>query len=288
MEYKTMRNKTKVPMLGLGCYKSEAEEGIRAVRSAIEVGYRHIDTANFYENEVYVGKGIRESGIERSELFVVSKIWPTSYKTPETAVEYSMKALNIDYIDMYLLHWPGLNEYARYHAFEALLKYKEKGYFKEIGVSNFKKEHLEALTEKFGIVPVMNQIELSPWLQKKEDYQYCLEKDITMTACVPFAKGFILSEPQLERIAEKHNKNVGQVILRWNIQRGNCVIPKSSKPHRIADNFNIFDFELDEEDMSVIAGMENGNAYCSDSSVFTGDFWNIEEYLLDRDKGRIS
>lgn len=284
MEYKVMRNGMKVPMLGLGCYKSEAEEGIRAVRSAIEVGYRHIDTANFYENEKYVGEGIRESGIDRSELFVVSKIWPTSYKTPEVAVEYSMRALNIDYIDMYLLHWPSQNEYARYHAFETLLKYKEKGYFKEVGVSNFKKEHLEGLISRFGIVPVMNQIELSPWLQKKEDYQYCMENDITMTACVPFAKGNILSEPKLMEIAEKHHKNVGQVILRWNIQRGNCVIPKSSKPHRIADNFNIFDFELDAEDMSVIAGMENGNAYCSDSSVFTGDFWNIEDHLLNKEK----
>lgn len=284
MEYKVMSNQMKIPMLGLGCYKSEAEEGIRAVRSAIEVGYRHIDTANFYENEWYVGKGIRESGIDRSELFVVSKIWPTSYKTPETAVEFSMRALNIDYIDMYLLHWPSQNEYARYHAFEALLNYKEKGYFKEVGVSNFKKEHLEGLIQRFGIIPVMNQIELSPWLQKREDYEYCMERNITMTACVPFAKGEILKDSELLKIAEKHNKNVGQVILRWNIQRGNCVIPKSSKPHRIADNFNIFDFALDEEDMERIAGMENGNAYCSDSSVFTGDFWNIEDHLLNRDE----
>lgn len=283
MEYLTMRNGTKVPMLGLGCYKSEEQEGVEAVKSAIEVGYRHIDTANFYENEKYVGKGIRESGIAREELFVVSKIWPTSFKTPEVAIEYSVRALNIDYIDMYLLHWPSQNEYARNHAFETLLKYKEKGYFKEVGVSNFKKEHLEKLKETFGFYPVMNQIEISPWLQKKEDYQFCKENDITMTACVPFAKGNVLTEPQLIEIAEKHHKNVGQVILRWNIQRGNCVIPKSSKPHRIKDNFDIFDFELDDEDMKIIGMMENGNSYCSDSSVFTGDFWNIEDHLLNRE-----
>ena len=244
MEYITMRNGTKVPMLGLGCYKSEEQEGVEAVKSAIEIGYRHIDTANFYENEKYVGRGIRESGIDREKLFVVSKIWPTSFKTPEVAIEYSMRALNIDYIDMYLLHWPSQNEYARNHAFETLLKYKEKGYFKEVGVSNFKKEHLEKLKETFGFYPMMNQI---------------------------------------VEIAEKHGKNVGQVILRWNIQRGNCVIPKSSKPHRIADNFNIFDFELDADDMAVIGTMENGNSYCSDSSVFTGDFWNIEDHLLNRE-----
>ena len=257
MEYITMRNGTKVPMLGLGCYKSEEQEGVEAVKSAIEIGYRHIDTANFYENEKYVGRGIRESGIDREKLFVVSKIWPTSFKTPEVEIEYSMRALNIDYIDMYLLHWPSQNEYARNHAFETLLKYKEKG--------------------------MMNQIEISPWLQKKEDYAFCQENDIVMTACVPFAKGNILNDPKLVEIAEKHGKNVGQVILRWNIQRGNCVIPKSSKPHRIADNFNIFDFELDADDMAVIGTMENGNSYCSDSSVFTGDFWNIEDHLLNRE-----
>ena len=283
MEYITMRNGTKVPMLGLGCYKSEEQEGVEAVKSAIEIGYRHIDTANFYENEKYVGRGIRESGIDREKLFVVSKIWPTSFKTPEAAIEYSMRALNIDYIDMYLLHWPSQNEYARNHAFETLLKYKEKGHFKEGGVSNFKKEHLEKLKETFGFYPMMNQIEISPWLQKKEDYAFCQENDIVMTACVPFAKGNILNDPKLVEIAEKHGKNVGQVILRWNIQRGNCVIPKSSKPHRIADNCNIFDFELDADDMAVIGTMENGNSYCSDSSVFTGDFWNIEDHLLNRE-----
>ena len=130
---------------------------------------------------------------------------------------------------------------------------------------------------------MMNQIEMSPWLQKKEDSAFCQENDIVMTACVPFAKGNILNDPKLVEIAEKHGKNVGQVILRWNIQRGNCVIPKSSKPHRIADNFNIFDFELDADDMAVIGTMENGNSYCSDSSVFTGDFWNIEDHLLNRE-----
>ena len=283
MEYITMRNGAKVPMLGLGCYKSEEQEGVEAVKSAIEVGYRHIDTANFYENEKYVGRGIRESGIDRSELFVVSKLWPTSFKTPEAAIEYSMRALNIGYIDMYLLHWPGQNEYARNYAFETLLKYKEKGYFKEVGVSNFKKEHLEKLKETFGFYPMMNQIEISPWLQKKEDYSFCQENDIVMTACVPFAKGNILNEPILIELAKKHHKNVGQIILRWNIQRGNCVIPKSSKPHRIADNFDIFDFKLDPEDMAMIGTMENGTSYCSDSSVFTGDFWNIEEHLLNRE-----
>ena len=255
MEYITMRNGTKVPMLGLGCYKSEEQEGVEAVKSAIEIGYRHIDTANFYENEKYVGRGIRESGIDREKLFVVSKIWPTSFKTPEVAIEYSMRALNIDYIDMYLLHWPSQNEYARNHAFETLLKYKEKGYFKEVGVSNFKKEHLEKLKETFGFYPMMNQIEISPWLQKKEDYAFCQENDIVMTACVPFAKGNILNDPKLVEIAEKHGKNVGQVILRWLVQRGIIPLAKTVRKERMLENIDIFDFELTDEDMQLISDM---------------------------------
>ena len=282
MKYLTLKNGTKLPMVGLGTYQATKEECINAVLSAIDTGYRFIDTANFYENEEFVGKAVHESGIDRDQIIVSSKIWPTSFKTPEVAIEYSLKMLNLDYIDLYLLHWPGQNEYARYHAFEALVKYKEKGYLKEIGVSNFKKEHLISLHDKFGFYPAMNQIELSPWLQKREDYQYCREKGIAMTACVPFAKGKILEEPELKKIASAHNKNVGQVILRWNIQRGNAVIPKSSKPSRIASNIDIFDFELSDEEMNIIFSMENGNHYCSDSSVFTGDFWNIEDHLLNK------
>ena len=139
MLYKEMNDGRKIPMLGLGCFKAAEDECVKAVEAAISVGYRHIDTALMYENEQYVGQGIRNSGVDRSELFVVSKIWPTCYNDPKKAVEYSMKALNIDYIDTYLLHWPGRDKDARYHAWEALLDYKEKGYFKGIGVSNLRK-----------------------------------------------------------------------------------------------------------------------------------------------------
>jgi len=279
-----MNNGLEIPMIGLGCFKSEEDEGTLAVESALKTGYRHIDTANFYENEKFVGKGIKnsikEGIVKRDEIFVVSKIWPTSFTNPEKAIEYSLKSLDIDYIDAYLLHWPGLDKDARYKAWEAILKYKDKGFFKTIGVSNFKKAHLEDLYQKFGVIPALNQIEISPWLQKREDYAYCKEKGIVMTACVPFAKGNILKDETLIEIGEKYDKSSAQVILRWNIQRGNCVIPKSSKPHRIASNFDIFDFELSSDEMEKINGLENGNMYCSDSSMFTGDFWNIEEKLL--------
>lgn len=279
-----MNDGFEIPMLGLGCFKSE--DTAMAVETALSVGYRHIDTANFYENETYVGKGIRSSirnsVVKRKDVFVVSKIWPTSFQNPERAIEYSLKSLNIDYIDAYLLHWPGLDKDARYKAWECLLKYRDKGYFKSIGVSNFKKEHLEDLIEKFGIIPSLNEIEISPWLQKREDYACCKEKGIVMSASVPFAKGNILSDEKLIEIGKKYGKDVGQVILRWNLQRGNCVIPKSSKPHRIKSNFNVFDFELSKEDIDIINSMENGNTYCSDSSVFDGAFWNIEDNLINK------
>lgn len=280
MENIRLRTGTKVPVLGLGCFKSEAETGERSVREAIEAGYRHIDTANFYENEKYVGEGIRKSGIQREELFVVSKIWPTSYDNPRLAIEYSLESLDIDYIDMYLLHWPGLDEYKRYQAFEECMRFKEKGYLKEVGVSNFKRHHLEEFKAHMGFYPAMNQIEISPWLPKKEDLSFCLENDIVVTACVPFAKGEILNDPILKKMAEKYNKTVGQVILRWNVQRGNCVIPKSSKPERIRENMDIFDFEIEPGDMKIIGEMETGQSYCSDADYFTGDFWTLEKNLL--------
>lgn len=280
----TMNNGLEIPMLGLGSFKSQ--DTVAAIETAISVGYRHIDTANFYENEALVGEGIRKSInksiVSREDVFVVSKIWPTSFTNPEKAVEYSLKALDIDYIDAYLLHWPGLDKEARYKAWECLLKYQEKGFFKSIGVSNFKKEHLEDIIQKFGIVPALNEIEISPWLQKKEDYEYCKKNEIIMSASVPFAKGNILSDENLIKIGQKYGKDVGQVIIRWNLQRGNCVIPKSSNPKRIASNFNVFDFELSQEDMAVLNSMENGNSYCSDSAVFDGAFWNIEDNLISK------
>ena len=283
MEFANLNDgKSKAPMLGLGCYQASDNEVVQAVQNALDVGYRHIDTANFYENELYVGKGIRASKVDRTDLFVVSKIWPTSFRQPEKAIEYSLKAMDIGYIDVYLLHWPGVDVKLRYRAWESLIKYREKGYFKNIGVSNFKQEHLNDLIQKFGIIPAMNQIEISPWCQKKTVYKYCKQKGIVITACVPFARGNILTDPVLQDIATKYGKSVGQIVLRWNIQRGNCVIPKSSHRERISQNFNIFDFSLEEEDMERISLLEDENAPCyvSDSSAFTGDFWNIEDHLL--------
>lgn len=280
MLYKEMNDGRKIPMLGLGCFKATENECIKAVEAAISVGYRHLDTANMYENEQYVGQGIRNSGIDRSEMFVVSKIWPTSFNNPKKAIEYSMKALNIDYIDNYLLHWPGRDKDARYRAWEALLQYKDKGYFKGIGVSNFKKEHLMDLKDKFGVDPCMNEIEISPWNQKPEDYAYCQAHNIVMSASVPFAKGDVLKDPVLMDIAAQHGKEVGQVVIRWHLQRGNCVIPKSSKPSRIESNFQVFDFELTQEDMDRIAQLDYGKCYSSDSSLFNGGFWHIEDTLL--------
>ena len=279
--YKVMNNGCKIPMVGLGCFKAGEESCVRAVETAISVGYRHFDTANHYENEKYVGQGIRNSGIDRSEVFVVSKIWPTSFHEPVKIIEFSLKALNLDYIDAYLIHWPGLDADARYRVWETLMRYKDMGYIKGVGVSNFKKAHLIDLKEKFGVAPCMNEFEISPWLQKPEDYQYCQEHNIVMSASVPFAKGDIMGDPTLQEIAKKHNKNVAQVVVRWNLQRGNCVIPKSSNPERIRSNFQVFDFALDQTDMDRIAALDREKHYGSDPFKFTGDYWHFEDAYSD-------
>ena len=183
--YKVMNNGCKIPMVGLGCFKAGEESCVRAVETAISVGYRHFDTANHYENEKYVGQGIRNSGIDRSEVFVVSKIWPTSFHEPVKIIEFSLKALNLDYIDAYLIHWPGLDADARYRVWETLMRYKDMGYIKGVGVSNFKKAHLIDLKEKFGVDPCMNEFEISPWLQSRRTISTVRS---TISSCLPVSR----------------------------------------------------------------------------------------------------
>ncbi len=279
--YLDLNDGRKIPAVGLGCFKAGQESCVKAVETAISVGYRHFDTANHYENEEYVGRGIRNSGVDRSEVFVVSKIWPSSFSDPVKVIEFSLKALNVEYIDAYLIHWPGRDPDARYRVWETLMKYKDMGYIKGVGVSNFQKKHLIDLKEKFGVDPCINEIELSPWLQKQEDYDYCQQNGIVMSASVPFAKGNVLTDPVILDIAAAHGKNAGQVVIRWNLQRGNCVIPKSSNPVRIESNFQVFDFELTQEDMNRIAKLDYGRAFGSDPTLFNGGYWRFEDAYPD-------
>ena len=254
----TLNNGVKIPQLGLGVFRSEpGPETAGAVTAALEVGYRHIDTAKAYNNEKDVAKGIKDSGIKREEIFITSKV-PTEDIEAKLTYEASMQALDkldTDYIDLYLLHWPITNYI---EAWEVLMRLYEEKKFRAIGVSNFEVHHLQALEQRGLLTPAVNQIELHPTFQQKEVKPYSESKGIFVEAWSPLGgrDHLLIADPVIANIAKKHGKTGAQVIIRWHLQTGNIVIPKSVKPERIADNAKVFDFELDGEDMQAIAAMD--------------------------------
>lgn len=270
-----LNNGMSIPQLGFGCFQLANDEIEQVIRWATEAGYRYFDAATRYENEKGVGNGLRNCGVPREELFVVSKIWPSCFDEPEKAIEYSLKQLNVEYIDSYFLHWPSSSETRRYKAWEALLKYQEKGYLKSLGVSNFTEEQLEKLIEKFGVVPVINQVELHPWYPQTELSNYCRKRGIAVTAWGPIFRGCIKEVPLMEEIGEKYGKSPVQVTLRWHLQHGNIVIPKSSKQERIQANAKLYDFELSKEDMERIDALENGRHFGSDPNTNNGENFQV-------------
>ncbi|MEL3962806.1 aldo/keto reductase [Lysinibacillus endophyticus] len=249
-----------MPWFGLGVFKvAEGPELVNAVKTAIKHGYRSIDTAAIYQNEQGVGKGIeeglKEAGISREQLFVTSKVWNTDlgYESTIAAYEESLKRLNLDYLDLYLIHWPVEGKYKEaWRAMETL--YKE-GKVKAIGVSNFQIHHLEDLFQDAEIKPMINQVEYHPKLTQKELHAFCKEHNIQLEAWSPLMQGHLLENETLKEIANKYNKTVAQIILRWDLQNGVVTIPKSTKEHRIVENATIFDFELTNEDMTIIDGL---------------------------------
>jgi methylglyoxal/glyoxal reductase len=252
----TLHNGVKMPWMGLGVFKvSEGEEVVQSVKAAIKNGYISIDTASFYKNEEGVGQAIKESGVPREELFITTKLWNADqgYESTLKAFETSLNNLGLDYLDLYLIHWPGKDKYKEtWKAFEKL--YKE-GRVRAIGVSNFQVHHLEDLMSTAEIKPMVNQVEFHPHLTQKELLAFCKKEGIQLEAWSPLKQGQLLNEPVLEDIAHKYNKSVAQVILRWDLQNGVVTIPKSIKEHRIIENANIFDFELSLEDMEKIDGL---------------------------------
>jgi diketogulonate reductase-like aldo/keto reductase len=263
-----LNNGVLMPQLGLGVFKTQEGEEVRnAVRWAIEAGYRHIDTASLYENEQGVGEAIRESGVPREEIFVTTKVWNTEQGYDQTlkAFDASLKRLGSDYVDLYLVHWPGRDKYIE--TYKALEKLLADGYVRAIGVSNFKEHHLEKLMAETNVVPVVNQVECHPRLQQTALLEYCTSKGIVLEAWAPLMKGD-LDRPVLVRIAEKYGKTPAQVVLRWNVQRGVIVIPKSVRKERIESNADIFDFELTAEEMAEIAAMDENFRYGKDPDEF--------------------
>ncbi|QDP41803.1 aldo/keto reductase [Radiobacillus deserti] len=249
----TLHNGVKMPWLGLGVFKvQDGDEVVNAVKAAIKNGYKSIDTAAVYKNEEGVGQGIREAGVPREELFITSKVWndDQGYETTLAAFDASLERLGLDYLDLYLIHWPGSNKYKE--TWKALEKLYKDGKVKAIGVSNFHIHHLEDLLEDAEIVPMVNQVEFHPHLAQLELREYCTRKNIQLEAWSPLKQGELLSEPTLEKIAQKYNKSVAQIIIKWDLQSGVVTIPKSIKEHRIVENADVFDFELSEEDMKKI------------------------------------
>ncbi|MCC2532092.1 aldo/keto reductase [Bacillus velezensis] len=253
----TLHNGVEMPWFGIGVFKvEEGAELVNAVKTALVHGYRSVDTAAIYGNEEGVGEGIRqglqEAGLKREDIFVTSKVWNADLGYEETlkAFDTSLEKLGLDYLDLYLIHWPVEGKYI--DAWRALETLYRDGRIKAIGVSNFQIHHLKHLMKETEIKPMINQVEYHPRLTQKELLAFCTEQDIQLEAWSPLMQGQLLDHPVLQEISEKYGKSAAQVILRWDLQNGVITIPKSTKKHRIEENANVFDFELSADDMKRI------------------------------------
>lgn len=253
-----------IPQLGFGVWKAGAGECYKAVRAALDAGYRHIDTARIYGNEEDVGRAIRESGLPRSEIYVTTKLWNTDQARAETAFAGSLERLGLDYIDLYLIHFPVTK--SRAAAWQALEQIHASGKARSIGVSNYMPKHLDELLATAKVKPVVNQIELHPWLSQTELKTYCESRGIRIEAYSPLAHGQKVEDVSLKPLAERYGKSVAQILLRWSIQKGNVVLVKSVSPSRIAENFAIFDFEIAAQDMATLDSMNENLRTCWDPS----------------------
>lgn len=259
-----------IPQIGLGVDGTGNEVAAAAIESALGLGYRSIDTAAFYANEPGVGDGIRRSGVPRDEVHVTTKIWGDSHgsETAVAAFERSLAALGLDYVDLYLIHWPHPQQDRYLETWQALEKILAEGRAKSIGVSNFQPHHLTRLFKETSVRPVVNQIEVHPGFQNERLRQFNAEHNVLTQAWSPLGRGTVLGNPKLEAIARKHSRSLVQVVLRWHVEIGNVVIPKSVTPARIKENIDIFDFRLDAHDHAVIRSLESGRRTGDDPDDF--------------------
>jgi diketogulonate reductase-like aldo/keto reductase len=268
----TLNNGVKMPWLGLGVWKvTEPAELDFAVKTALKVGYRAIDTADAYGNEEGVGKAIRESGIPREELFITTKLWNRNqrkgYDATLKAIENSRKRLGLEYIDLFLIHWPVKGKYI--DSYKAMIKLYNEGLIRAIGVSNFHIHHLEHLMRETDVVPVVNQIELHPWLNQGPVIEFCKKHNIQVEAYSPLMGGRLSEIPEIENIAKKYQKTPAQIVLRWDLQREIVIIPKSVRENRIIENSQIFDFTLSDEDMEAINALNKDRRFLPDPDNVT-------------------
>jgi diketogulonate reductase-like aldo/keto reductase len=266
-----LNNGVKIPWLGFGVFEvPEGEEVIQSVLWALEAGYRSIDTAKIYRNEKGVGRAIKQSGVPREEIFVTTKVWnrDQGYQSTLAAFDASLKRLQLETLDLYLIHWPVKGKYVEtWRAMETIYK---SGKCRSVGVSNFMIPNLEDLKASSELVPAVNQVEYHPYLQSPELYEYCKQHGTMLEAWAPIMKGQVMQVPELIAIGEKYGKTPVQVSLRWVLQKGVIAIPKSVHRERIFSNKDIYDFELSAEDMQVIAGLDRG--YRTGPDPFNFDF----------------
>ena len=260
-----LNNGKKIPQAGLGLWLNQnKDECKKSVKEALEAGYRHFDTAQIYENEEFVGEALKESGVDRKELFITTKIWNDNlwWEGFDESFDESLKKLQTDYVDLLLIHFP-VTEERRPAWYKMEEKYKA-GKTKSIGVSNYMIHHLEELIKECKIKPVVNQVELHVFLQQPKLVEYCQANDIAVEAYAPLAHGYGLDEPVLQSIAQKYGKSTAQIMIRWCIENDTIALPKSTHEKRIKENINVFDFELDKEDLSRIKGLEKNFRTCWD------------------------
>lgn len=264
-----LNNGVQMPRLGFGTWKLKGSKALSPVKWALDTGYRSIDTATLYGNEKYVGKAIQESDVPREKIFITTKVWDSDlgYEKTQKAFERSLSNLKIEYIDLYLIHWP---RKLRNESWKAMEELYQQGKIKAIGVANFAVSHIKELLEKFEVVPAVNQFELHPFLysERRDLIEFCQTNSIQVEAYSPLTHGKQLNHPTLKSIAEKYNKTTAQVLLRWSLQHGFVAIPKSGNKNHIQENYDVFDFRILEKDMEKIDSVKEEFRLLYDTSTW--------------------
>jgi 2,5-diketo-D-gluconate reductase A len=259
-----------IPQFGLGVFQVPPEKTFENVTHALNVGYRHLDTARAYNNEAQVGQAVKASGLSREEVFITTKLWNTDQTDAIGTLKGSLGLLETEYVDLYLIHWPAPGRGHYVDAWKALVEAQKEGLARAIGVSNFQASHLREIVDATGVTPAVNQIELHPYLTQHGLRREHADRGIVTEAWSPLAQGAVLDDPVITEIATAHNRTPGQIVLRWHVELGNVVFPKSMTPSRIEENIDIFDFELSTEEVERIEALDRGMRTGPDPDTFNG------------------